>query len=408
MNILIFCLSLLKNANIESNIGTFLHITDIHIDPNYQPNTPTNCLGDAIGLACCNKLSIPLPHTNYSKYWGDKKCDIPIYTLTSTLKWINTNIDNINFILYGGDTIGHHEFSSSYRKNMKTMTTFSKVFNDSFPDIPKYSTQGNHDTFPIDQTPPSIITDFRSILSNQWDEYLTRDAIVNYTKYGYYYVKIENNLTLININSLDYDANNMFKIKDLKLDTQWQFLDDIMLYNKYDKFIILGHIFPYASESTMLYNTQLLNWMQKNKERILISLFGHTHNDEFHLYKVKSRTTPLTSDNLVSSMITPSFMPDGQDPRFRIYYYDKTTKEILDYLQYYVDLDESNNQNQLLVKVDYRFSEEYHQSSINIESLLDIYQKKDNNTYCKHYDGRNTIKTKCNMDIFQEILIDVS
>ncbi len=64
-----------------------LHLTDIHIDPNYHIGSMTECENEL----CChleNGKGIP---GKTSKYWGDYgKCDLPFHSYIDALKHISS------------------------------------------------------------------------------------------------------------------------------------------------------------------------------------------------------------------------------------------------------------------------------------------------------------------------------
>ena len=91
-----------------------LHITDIHYDPLYSTNSPTNCFLGNTGLGCCHKYDIPLKNSGKASKWGDYNCDLSYTFLDSTFKWIQKEFYNTTqFIIYTGDSAGHHDFSNS-------------------------------------------------------------------------------------------------------------------------------------------------------------------------------------------------------------------------------------------------------------------------------------------------------
>ena len=108
---------------------SILHITDIHLDPEYYPNSPNNCVLGSTGLRCCHKYDIPeKPYKKCSKF-GDYNCDTSPWMLNKTYEWIadnligNSSSYNIKFISFTGDTVDHHDITQSFSKNVKTINT---------------------------------------------------------------------------------------------------------------------------------------------------------------------------------------------------------------------------------------------------------------------------------------------
>ena len=112
----------------QSSIGSFLHLTDMHLDPDYKAGAPNKCLLGTTRLGCCRKYDVAITGSNSAGKWGDTGCDLPFVLFNETLSWISTQFPDLDFVLYGGDTVGHHDISQSKDKNIKTMNTASSWF----------------------------------------------------------------------------------------------------------------------------------------------------------------------------------------------------------------------------------------------------------------------------------------
>ncbi|KAI5310273.1 Endopolyphosphatase [Ascosphaera atra] len=82
--------------------GRFLHITDIHLDPNYRPGTKPS--------KACHRLSTSSNSGNKGGLLGNPgtKCDSPPSLLDATFDWIRDHLlDDIDFIVWTGDAARH-------------------------------------------------------------------------------------------------------------------------------------------------------------------------------------------------------------------------------------------------------------------------------------------------------------
>src|SRR3989344_984504 len=97
---LFFVLSFLTLSTAQS--GHFLHITDIHFDPEYAVGAPTMC--QIPDMRCCRTTSIPKPLNSSVKAskWGEYTCDSPFLLIDQTMKWITTNLKDIDFVVWTG------------------------------------------------------------------------------------------------------------------------------------------------------------------------------------------------------------------------------------------------------------------------------------------------------------------
>ena len=122
------------------------------------------------------------------------------------------------------------------------------------------------------------------------------------------------------------------------------------------------------------------------KDIIIHQWWGHSHNDQFIIYKNHNDTY----DNYYScGMITPSLMSDKRFPSFRINDYDPLTFKLIDYTQYYANLTEIILTNNFEFKKQYSFRELYNLSNIDCKNYYTLYNKIHNGTlyhkYCNQY-----------------------
>ena len=104
----------------------FLHMTDVHLDPEYYPGSPDNCILGSTGIGCCRKYDIrKLPYHKASP-WGDYKCDDSLKLVNSIFEYISKEIE-LEFIFFTGDIVHHHLLAETPEGNMKNMKNFYKL-----------------------------------------------------------------------------------------------------------------------------------------------------------------------------------------------------------------------------------------------------------------------------------------
>ena len=371
-------LKLFAGANLitQCTSTSFLHLTDIHLDLDYHVGAPNKCVLGKTGLGCCRSYDIPLSGSAPAGEWGDPNCDTPFSLVNATLAWIVDNIPDLEFVTYSGDTVGHHDLSQSISKNVNTLSTTASLFHTHFPNIPVLPNQGNHDTYPIDQTLPGVTTYMRNQLADEWAPLMSTSTAQEFYQQGYYAYPISAYLTVVSIDTLQYDSNNIARKKDFGPQLEW--LRGIIgdARSRGTKILLIGHIFPSAGESTPMYSNTLLDILHNSSDVIIGNLFGHSHKDQF-----------LVSSPDVALLVSPSIMPDARDPCFRIYSYLDT---LIDYDQYCVDLARTNQQNALYVYHDYGFADTYGVLDISATSLIDVAKRLPHDSilgldYCYHY-----------------------
>mgnify|MGYP001356952016 CR=1 FL=1 len=102
-------------------------------------------------------------------------------------------------------------------------------------------------------------------------------------------------------------------------------------------------------------------------------------------------------------------MPDKRGPSFRIYKYRRSTGELVDYQQYYVDLEATISQNQVQVRFDYAFQQEYQKPDLSGNSIWELYQTMNYypqvaGRYCRHYWGTGNTTGSCDPAEVEQLL----
>jgi sphingomyelin phosphodiesterase len=319
------------------SVGELVHLTDMHLDLEYAVGAPTACVLGSTGLGCCRSYDIPLPGPP-SRPWGEYTCDAPLTLVDSVLAWIAnySAAGSVDAVLYGGDTVGHHDVFQSTAKNVHTLRTVTERFAAHFPNMSVLCNQGNHDTYPIDQTPPwnrQLITDE---LAAAWQGLLAPAERRPLRRTFYRWRSARSpNLEIVSLHSLAYDTHNLFPSSALKSEqAAWlqSVLADIRRSGRY--VYVLGHIPPGGGEASAEYNEWIVPVLANYSDVVRGSMYGHSHKDQLYLYPAHPHAPP--------AWIAPSVMPDGRDPCFRIYQYDRDRGTLLSYDQYCLDLDGTN------------------------------------------------------------------
>ena len=396
---LLLLLPFFCNAN-SSNIQKILHITDIHYDSYYKEGTPSKCVRDNItGTGCCRETSIAIGNYSRASKWGDLNCDLPLLAVNSTLYWIKKTIPDIEFIIYTGDAVDHHDIFQTIDGNLQEITKMLSMFNYYFPKLPLYSVLGNHDTYPIDQTAPYIYQYILSKLFPIWSRWIKNNTNT-LTKYGYYSIPINTNLQLVGFNSNYYDSINLYKIdskeKERNDGYQMNWLESQFITAKKNKkkIMLLNHIPLFGGESISYYNTRMLSVLKKYNDTLLIHLNGHEHSDHFYLYHNNNTTFSYAT-------IPNSLMASNNFPGFRVMEYNKTTNKLVNYKQYVCNLT-------LVIATDkynceelYDFQKLYRVPDMSTKSFTEVYNKLRTNItmlnkYLEYKDYGSPITSKCN------------
>lgn len=336
---------------LASDIGYFLVITDIHYDPYYTPGAPTNCPLRKLSGACCHDYNIPIiPYENAS-IWGSHGCDASYKFLDATFDFISShhngpgifstsnpdllfNVGPLDFGLHLGDVPSHHDFNQSLRSNLNIIQKSSDLLRKYLKNIPIYPTIGNHDTFPVDTIGPrQLYGELYDGLARIWSPWIGEHTTIH--QGAYYSIPLSSGVQLISLNTVFNNTHNIiessFGYNDTEIQFEWLIQE---LEGHHNKSVwIIGHIPPGSSSVTNYYNSRYEEIMGKYSN-VKVGFFGHTHSDEFVLLRGDR------SDVHSHSYIIPSLSPLDRYPSYRIYSYNRTSFDILDYYQYHLNLTE--------------------------------------------------------------------
>lgn len=382
MNFLIFLLFFLYTLT-TSKIINILHITDIHYDQLYNEGSPNNCkFGTDVGTLCCHKYNIPLNPFQPAGKFGDFYCDTPLNLIKGTFEWIKNNI-NIDTIFYGGDSVNHHDFIQSENSNLQIISTITREIKLNFPNITFFPVIGNHDFYPIDQFSSKYHSYMLNQLSKMWN---INDP--SFRKYGFY-VRQFYNIKIIVLNSVIWNIHNIMGNLSDDSEIQYQWLKNEISSLDIEKNIknstnpknptnskiwIIGHIPPSSHESVELFSD---NYEKIINNKVEYSFWYHTHTDEYF----------ITNNSI--GFITPSLVPLEHYSAFRVYQFNTSDSQILNYQNYYMNLTEVNIKGKVEYKLLYDFKERY-QMELNRNNFKDLaYNMLKNDTlfktYCNNY-----------------------
>ena len=216
-------------------------------------------------------------------------------------------------------------------------------------------------------------------------------------------------MNLISINTLYYDTNNLFTKHNPTYDwmNQWKWLNDTLTYikNNNEYVWILSHIPPYTGEASNYYNDKMTNITYQFRDIIKYQFYGHSHSDRFLLHKKNNTIFSVGS-------IPSSLLPSHQDPSFRIYFYNKTNYNLLDYHQYTTNLTNISLTNNIDYSITYTFNKLYNfTDGPNLVNWIKLFNNIQNNnqTLTDYYRfmNPNANNNLCNIECRNNLLNDI-
>eukprot|EP00762_Andalucia_godoyi_P001963 ANDGO_05985.mRNA.1 Sphingomyelinase phosphodiesterase D len=358
--------------------GFFLQLSDLHIDPLYDPrcDATTRCRRTAVSANCG-------PSVPYAPY-GRFGCDSPLFLLAEALAQAKLVLPNPSFILLTGDFGAHGLPNASITLQAIRMTAALIV--SYFPTTPVFPVLGNNDVVPdycLSCGPNPWLADLWSVFS-QW---LPDSAKTAFLAGGYYSAIAPSGMRVIGLNTLyfskfqrssgcDEDADfarisnertTRRSIAEKLLDAQhreWA-LGNAEVPCGQDAFLtaelqaaessgqrvlISGHIPPgvEAFDNDFMWNASHVAFFAStiaspmSQSTIASQHFAHYHRDDFRLFY--NVTAPSESTGPYgSALLAPSLSPIYQNnPTFRVFEFDTNSAQLLNVESHYMLLEASN------------------------------------------------------------------
>ena len=317
-----------------------LQVTDIHLDMEYEEGSVANC---NLPL-CCRKLDddalVHLKIIRAGKYGTIGHCDSNI----ETVKAFAAKAKELkpDYIMFTGDNIAHSVWVVTQEEVVRaTRMQIEAIQEQIGMDIPIFPALGNHEKAPVDEFHGEE-EELLHGLADIFKPYLTQEAFDMFRTYGYYSMLVKNNLRIISINCLLCDSFNFNLLYDYKqVKAMFTWLEKVLSDAEKNGEIvhIMNHI-PIQHDQHTLQCTWRLKILTDRYQNIIRGYFsGHSHSEYLTLiHEYYNDTVATHVDYICSGLTTYS----QYQPSFRIYLIDKEGLYVQDYIQYRMDLNQSN------------------------------------------------------------------
>ena len=345
-----------------------LQVTDIHLDMEYKEGTVANC---NLPL-CCRDLRdddlVPVKQIYAGLYGTTGKCDANIETVKAfAARAKETNPD---YIMFTGDNIAHSVWLVTQEEVIRATKMQIEAIQEQFGlDTPIYPAIGNHEKAPVDEFHGEE-TELLQGLADIFKPYLTEEAYETFRKYGYYSMIVKNNLRIVSINCLLCDSMNFNLLYDYtQTKAMFTWLEKVLSDAEKNGEIvhIMNHI-PMLSTQHTIQCAWRLKILMDRYQNIIRGLFsGHSHSEYLSMIHEYYNETIPTHVNYICSGLTPY---SEYQPSFRIYLVDKGGLYVQDYIQYRMNLIESNEKREPVWFIPYNATDLFNVTSLNdIESM---------------------------------------
>ena len=239
-------------------------------------------------------------------------CDSPTTLVNATFGWINSHLkDTIDFVIWTGDSSRHDSDEEIPRTEEQIVTSnellvqkFREVWgkeDDTDPTkdftIPIIPNFGNNDIMPhniMDPGPNRWTQKYLSV----WRNFIPEEQRHAFSTGGWFSVEvIPNRLTVFSLNTMYFFEHNTAvdgcaeKSEPGYQQMEWLRIQLQFLRNRGMKALLMGHVPPARTEAKLLWDETCWQkytlWLQRYRDVIVGSLYGHMNIDHFLLQDSK-------------------------------------------------------------------------------------------------------------------------
>lgn len=373
-----------------------LHISDFHIELDYQLGSEGNCTTN--GMCCTTHMwnvnekpvsidssDLKFFNSSYdddyefhlgddvtssvfnSSVWvpaqefGNYQCDSPELLINSSLKSVvdyqTKNDIDFDFVIFTGDMVDHDELEyTDYNMTIESQERIIRDMKQYFNDTPVYSVLGNHDTFPYGQL-ASAASGHENMYD--WNDELMADMWIgngwipfkDYTSikkhYSGFSVETKRGLKVIAINSNTYYQKNYYAYWNMTEEYDQfgtlKFIVDELLESeaKGQRVWLMAHI-PFVDYDTLPIQAEIYKQIVTRFSPTTIAglFFGHTHQDQFNVLYANDEKTVESA--IMNTWIGQSVTPlSNYNPGWKYYEVDSKTFSVMNSYNFYTQLNET-------------------------------------------------------------------
>jgi len=219
------------------------------------------------------------------------------------------------------------------------------------PNVPVYSTLGNHESHPVNVFSPSSVT--RPSLSMRWlydftantwqrHGWLSGEALNTVRHGGYYTVLVRPGFRVISLNNNDCNNQNwwvMYSRVDIQANMQW-FHDTLLAAERANERVHILYHLPTGGGSCLVFWTREYRRIIERFHMIIGGQFnGHSHNDEFEVFYDRPTSNHAISVVWNGGGATPF---RRLNPNYILYFVDRVHYQVNEYESYIYSVSEAN------------------------------------------------------------------
>ena len=234
-------------------------------------------------------------------------CDSPVSLVDSTLKWIEANIkDSIDFVVWTGDS-ARHDSDEHFPRHDKSVQDSNRALADKIAEtfsspsgkltIPIIPTFGNNDFLPHNIMYPGPNHWFAAY-ADIWRRFIPEEQRHSFEFGGWFHVDvIPGKLSVFSLNTMYFFDRNAAVDGCAKPSEpgyqhmEWLRVQLEIMRKMGTKAILIGHVPPARTQSKQNWDETCWQrytlWLQKYRDVVVASLYGHMNIDHFLLSDTK-------------------------------------------------------------------------------------------------------------------------
>ena len=318
--------------------GTFVHFTDLHLQRDYMIGSEIQC-GQP---TCCRREAGPGRNGSQAGAYGEAGCDASPLLFKAMVTAMASLPEMPDFILNTGDEPAHDVWAQTETLNLEAAQLVASDLKDGGLDSrPMAVAFGNHGSDPVNQYKgPGGDSWLYSGVGDAYSHWISDDGIRTLTFGGFYQERLAPGLRALCFHTTMFSegGNWYFEANGTDFTGQFAWAEDALRQARArgEKVYVLHH---HPQNSLDGFSGKFNRLMEEYQDIVVASFAGHAHT-AFERVKFDSETSQKP---IFVQYVSGSGDPNGQlNPTFRVYTYNTSTFEILDYTQHYLDIRAAN------------------------------------------------------------------
>lgn len=370
-----------KKEGRERETMLMYHFSDLHWNMNYMEGTDNDCGA----IVCCTPIvGFPEDKSRQAGKWGDYNCDANPKTFEQ-IKYTVEKTGQPDFILWTGDNVDH-AISKDPHVTTNATVQITHFVEAHAPDAVVFPIHGNHEFDPMNTQDFDLAKDpVIDLIGEVWNHWMTPEVNKEYIENSYFsydavthpdttpkFKRKMEKTRIIALNTQNCYFYNFFlfgQMNDPGQELDW--LENLLreMEKNGEVGIIIGHMSSGVADCLTNVSGRLKILLDRFQHIVRLSLYGHTHDEEFEVIRSVGDNKPIGVNHIAPSITTFT----GRNPSFRAITLDVKTKLPVKIETYTLDIVKANKDDQFAeFTLHHELSEDYGIPDLSPKSMFDV------------------------------------